>query len=671
MVAHPHLRTSCCARRVARSLASEREIGTRATRRDDLAIGVPGEPDNLNPILFTTQVANNVGRLLFDGLVRFDENLELEPDLAESWEQKQVSTIFFRSADGAIRAAHTLENLRPRWPAWTLTAADPVEKELRLHFETPGAKNPAEIFALLDASETQPLSILRLAGITDQVAATSSAVKRVWRDGARAVEFTFAGSAAEGTAELARLVGHDVADKVKSVAELAYLDEPEIVFHLRRDVLWHDGAPFTARDVEFTYRAIVDDAVASPRRADYQLVQSFEIVDAQTIRIVYRKPYSSALNSWTIGILPRHLLADQPPSSWASHFNRAPIGTGPFRFAEWQTNEHLTLTKNANYFRGAPQLERIVFRILPDRLSMRIAFQTDEIDTFDLDPYSAAQLEKDARFEILSGPALEYHFIGWNLRRTLLQDERVRAALAHAIDADAIIRHIVYNRGERATGPFVPGMWFYNKSVDPIGYDPARAQRLLTEAGWQPGPDRILTKDGQRFRIELVMNNDNQTRKDIATLVQNYLRKVGIEVDVRSYEWAVFISQFVQTRAFDGLVLSWALRNDPDQYQIWHSSQAGPGQLNIAGYHNPHADQLLEQLRTEYEPGRIKALAAELQKTIYDDQPYAFLYVPFNSAAIRRDRFRSNRLFHGEWRDTPVRMTKAGLQPESFHRVPP
>jgi peptide/nickel transport system substrate-binding protein len=167
-----------------------------------------------------------------------------------------------------------------------------------------------------------------------------------------------------------------------------------------------------------------------------------------------------------------------------------------------------------------------------------------------------------------------------------------------------------------------------------------------------------------------VTNNDNQTRKDIAVLTQGYLRRVGIEVDVRAYEWAVFISQVVHNRAFDGLVLSWALRNDPDQFQIWHSSQAGPRQLNIAGYDNRRVDELLEMLRVEYEPARIKQLAGELQKTIYHDQPYTFLYVPLNAAAVRRGRFLSRPPTpdHG-WAEQPVRMHKSGLAPEWFDRV--
>jgi peptide/nickel transport system substrate-binding protein len=177
-------------------------------------------------------------------------------------------------------------------------------------------------------------------------------------------------------------------------------------------------------------------------------------------------------------------------------------------------------------------------------------------------------------------------------------------------------------------------------------------------------------KDGERFRIELVTNNDNQTRKDIAVLAQRYLRRVGIEVNIRSFEAAVFVSQFVHQRAFDGLLLSWALRNDPDQFPIWHSSEAGPGHFNIAGYHDARVDELLALMRVEYDRTRIKELAAEFQAKIYDDQPYTFLYVPLNTAAVRRGRFSSMRPRRdGGWEEHPVQMTKAGLEPQWFRRV--
>jgi peptide/nickel transport system substrate-binding protein len=644
---------------------------TSATRHD-LSMGIPGEPDTLNPILFTTQIANQIGRLIFDGLLRFDENLELAPDLASSWEQRQTTTIFFRSNDAAQRAATLLQSMPDRWRAWSLRDAAVASSELRLFFAQPGTVASGEIFAQFDHSEAERLTTIRVeAPLANDLATRFSAVKRVWHDGARATDFTFATSAEKALQEVGAMAGAEVAAKAKPIGEMDYLDEPEIVFHLRDDARWHDGTRVTADDVIFTFRAIMDDAVASPRRADYQLVREIETTDPQTIIVRYRKPSSFALNSWTIGLLPAHLLRDRPPATWAQSFNRAPIGTGPFRFAEWKSNERLTLTKNDLYFRGAPHLSRIGYRIIPDRLSMRVAFATDQIDLWELDPYSASQLAHDPGFAVLDGTALEYHFIGWNLRKPQLADRRVREALTRAIDIDSIIRNVIYNRATPSTGPFVPAMWFFNPQITPLAFDPARAAELLADAGWQRNAHGILEKNGEPFRLELVTNNDNQTRKDIAVLTQGYLRRIGIEVDVRTYEWAVFISQVVHQRAFDGLVLSWALRNDPDQFQIWHSSQAGPRQLNIAGYNNPRVDELLEKLRVEYDPARIKELAGELQKIIYEDQPYTFLYVPKNAVAVRRGRFLAKppaRDGDG-WEQHPLQMHKAGLSPEWFVRV--
>lgn len=576
----------------------------QAQRKNELAIGVPADPDSLNPILMTTQGAANVTRLVFNGLIRFDENLEPAPDLAESWEQRQISTIAFPSPDAAAAAARMLEDNAARWPGWALTRAAADGDALHLHLDRPGMKAVREIQAA------------------------------VYPGGA-----------------------------------LVRADRSEIVFHLRKDARWHDGAAFTAADVEFTWRAIMDGAVASPRRSDFQHVESMEVVDAHTVRVVYRQPHAFALNAWTIGILPRHLLADRPAAWWTANFNRQPVGTGPFRFAEWKTNEHIALARNAHYFRGSPHLDRIVFRIIPDRVAMRIAFQTRQIDMWEVEPSAAAKLERDPRVEVFSAPSLGYTFIGWNLRQPTLQDLRVRRALAHAIDVDAIIRYAIEGRGRRATGPFTPAMWFHDGAVAPLAFDPDRARQLLAEAGWRAGPDGVLARDGRRFHLELVTNNDNQTRKDIATLVQADLRKIGVEVEVRAFEAAVFIAQVVHTRAFDGLVLSWMLRNDPDQYPIWHSSQAGPRQLNIAGYSNPRADALLDAMRTEYDPAAIKTLAAEFQRTVFEDQPYAFLYVADISTAMWRGSFRVKRPADGGWREEPVRATRAGVPHlEWFHR---
>jgi peptide/nickel transport system substrate-binding protein len=193
---------------------------------------------------------------------------------------------------------------------------------------------------------------------------------------------------------------------------------------------------------------------------------------------------------------------------------------------------------------------------------------------------------------------------------------------------------------------------------------------MLAEAGWKPGPDGILAKDGQRFAFTLITNNGNETRKDVATLVQADLRNIGIEVKVEIYEWAVFLDKHVDTADFDALVLGWSLGVDYDQYTLWHSSQTNPKQLNFCAYKNPEVDHMLDDIRVEYDRDAIKRIAGQLQQTIYDDQPYLFLAVPNPITAMWKDTFRVLRPEKGAWTDEPIRETKAGagVYQEWFYR---
>ena len=180
----------------------------------------------------------------------------------------------------------------------------------------------------------------------------------------------------------------------------------------------------------------------------------------------------------------------------------------------------------------------------------------------------------------------------------------------------------------------------------------------------------MLEKDGKKFSFILITNNANEVRKDIATLVQASLLKIGIKVDVQLYEWAVFLKQFIDKRDFDACVLGWSLGPDYDQYQIWHSSQTGPEKLNTVWYKNPKVDNLLEQIRAEYDKNEIKRFASELQRTIYDDQPYLFLYIPDSTSVMWKNMLRVLRPEDGKWIDEPIRMTKAGagIYREYFYR---
>jgi peptide/nickel transport system substrate-binding protein len=242
-----------------------------------------------------------------------------------------------------------------------------------------------------------------------------------------------------------------------------------------------------------------------------------------------------------------------------------------------------------------------------------------------------------------------------------------------------MVRYILYGHGLQSTGIFTPQMWFFDPAITPLAHDLEKARQLLAEAGWKPGPDGILQKNGERFSFTLITNNGNEVRRDIATLAQDGLKKLGIEVKVELYEWAVFLKNHINKGDFDAMVLGWSLGNSYDQFQIWHSSQANPEQLNVVGYKNPKADRLLEDIRQEYNREKIIAMADELQRTIYDDQPYLFLYVPEGTSVMWKDAYRIRRPDgKGGWIDSPVEMTKAGwaywsdwfYRPEFSDRLP-
>jgi peptide/nickel transport system substrate-binding protein len=320
------------------------------------------------------------------------------------------------------------------------------------------------------------------------------------------------------------------------------------------------------------------------------------------------------------------------------------------------------LVKNPDYFLGAPWLDSVVFRVLPDPLTLQLAFQTKQVDFWNVDPWAVKSFEKDPRFDLFSAPGQAYNYIGWNLRRPLFSDPRVRKALAQAVNVPEMIKYIIYGRGVQSTGIFTPQMWFFDPSVMPLPYDPAAARTLLEEAGWKVGPDGIRVKDGKRFTFTLLANNGNEVRRDIATLVQDDLKRIGIEVKVEIYEWAVLLKRFVSKGEFDSIVMGWGLGYDFDQYAIWHSSQTHPEELNFIGYANPTVDHLLTELRQEYARPEIIRLAGKLQKEIYADQPYLFLFVPESTSVMWKDSYRIRRPGPnpGEWIDSPVTMTKAG-----------
>ncbi len=404
-----------------------------------------------------------------------------------------------------------------------------------------------------------------------------------------------------------------------------------ITFHLRKDVKWHDGRPFTAADVLFTYQATIDPRTPTAYAGDFLKVKKAEILDAHTFRATYDKPFAPALMSWSSAILPRHLLAGKDIAK--SKLARHPVGTGPYMFKEWVSGQKIVLAANPDYFEGRPYIDGYILRIIPDMATMFLELRARGIDRMGLSPLQfTRQTENNLfrkNFNKYRYLSFSYTYLGYNLQKPLFADKRVRQAISHMINREEIIQGVLLGLGQVATGPYKPGTWAQNDRVKKYPYDPQRARELLAEAGWKDtNGDGILDKDGQPFSFEIITNQGNDVRSKCAEIIQRRLAEVGIIVKIRVIEWAAFVNDFINKRKFDATLLGWTIPLDPDIYDVWHSSKTAPEELNFVSYKNKEVDELLEKGRSTFNQEARKKCYDRIQEILAEEQPYAFLYAP-------------------------------------------
>ena len=415
-----------------------------------------------------------------------------------------------------------------------------------------------------------------------------------------------------------------------------------ITFHLRKGVKWHDGRPFTAKDVLYTYQVTVDPKTPTAYAGDFLKVKKAEVLDDYTFRVTYDKPFAPSLISWSSAILPRHLLEGQDITK--SSLARHPVGTGPYLFKEWLAGQKIVLVSNADYFEGRPYVGGHVTRIIPDMATMFLELRARNIDMMGLTPLQyTRQTENNLfrqSFDKYRYLAFAYTYLGYNLKHPFFADKRVRQAISYAINKEEIISGVLLGLGKPATGPYKPGTWAYNENVKTYSYNPQKARELLRAAGWtKTNNDGFLEKDGLPFTFELITNQGNETRQKCAEIIQRQLKEVGIDVKIRILEWAAFINDFINKRRFEAVILGWTIPLDPDAYDVWHSSKTAPEELNFISYKNPEVDALLEKARSTFDQKLRKKYYDRFQEILVEDQPYTFLYVPDELVIISK-RFR-------------------------------
>ncbi|MGE5309044.1 MAG: peptide-binding protein [Deltaproteobacteria bacterium] len=415
-----------------------------------------------------------------------------------------------------------------------------------------------------------------------------------------------------------------------------------IVFHLRKNVLWQDGVPFTARDVEFTYKKLIDPAVRTPYGGDFERVRSLEAVDDYTVRVTYKEPFAPALASWSMFMMPEHILAKEDLNT--TKFSRQPLGHGAYRLRRWKTQDMIELTASPSYFEHEPYIGRYVYRIIPDEATIFLELQMLGVDSSSLTPLQFSR-QTDTKFfrdnyRKYKLPGFNYTYIGYNLDNPLFSDKRVRKALNMAVDKKEIISMVLMGFGDISTGPYVKQSWAYNEDVKPAPFDPAAARVLLAEAGWRDiNRDGWLEKGGRRFAFTILTNQGNEERLKTCQIIQRRLAEIGVSVKIKVLEWSVLLSQYIDKRNFETICLGWTVPREPDNYDIFHSSKTKEGEFNFAGYRNEEVDRLLIEARRIFDQPKRAALYKRIQEILYDDQPYMFLYVP-ESLVILNSRFR-------------------------------
>jgi len=428
------------------------------------------------------------------------------------------------------------------------------------------------------------------------------------------------------------LVKYDKDNKeiIGDLAESFYFkDETTLIFKLKKGVKWHDGEPFSAKDVLFTYKTLTSDAIVSPYAAGFRFVKDVKVLDAYSVEVDYKKPYFKALETWMMGILPEHILKDEK-NLMQSSFNTHPIGTGPYRLTQLEFSKNIELSAFDDYFEGRPKIDKIAFHVIPDPMTRLLMLKNAQLDLGSIEPLvMERQLGADfffKKFDIYEKISLSYTYLGFNLRKKKFADPRVREALSLAIDREELVDILFFKHAKVCTGPFLPGSAAFNPDVKAPKQNIARARKLLREAGYD---------EEHPFVFEIATSNSSSIRPYAAEILQ--YQKAGVIVKLRVMEWQAFLNMVVFPHKFDTVLLGWGLSPTPDPYLFWHSASDKPGGFNLVGYHNPQVDKLIEESQSIIDKEQLAAMWQEMFALIVADNPYLFLYIPNSITAVNKE----------------------------------
>ena len=406
-------------------------------------------------------------------------------------------------------------------------------------------------------------------------------------------------------------------------------DHLVLTLELDPDARWSDGVPITADDVVFTWQVQTSIQIDWLYSDGKDFIASVEAADEDTVRVTFTHTYPYQFMDLNDGlIIPAHAWAKIPFEEWAAtDWKERSLAGGPFRLVGHTPQQEIVLERNPLFYRsGLPYLDRLVFRIVPSEQGLMTQLVAGEIDFIrSVEPAALERIRNHDNLELVIYDDRSYTHICWNTQKPHLATSEVRTALSTAIDRETLIDVVYGGFGRVGVGPVLSSFWAFNRELEALPFDPTTAREILAEAGWTDSDgDGLVDRDGEALGIELLVSAENELRQDLAILIQEDLKRIGVKVELRFLEWGTLMAA-MQGGEFDALINLWEEPTQIDLDGLWHSVPPDEPTFNFGRYANPDVDRLLSEVAELTDFAEQKHLYDQVQEIIVADQPYTFL----------------------------------------------
>lgn len=433
-------------------------------------------------------------------------------------------------------------------------------------------------------------------------------------------------------------------DKLQVVPDIATAmpeiskDGKTMTIKMRKDVKWHDGKPVTSQDMKFSIEFAQDKKTGSPRIASFERIESASCPDDYTLVIKFKQVDSSIMDTLSQKyMIPKHIWekVDRNKPKESVYNKGQAVGNGPYKLVEWKPTERVVLEAFKDYYLGRPNFDKVVILNSGSQATAMLKVETGEADMVYVPESDIARMKTktNINMHVLDRPSFDRMI--FNMRNPMFSDKKVRQAIAHGLNKQALISGIYKGLASPAEGSYHPKLAGFNPNIKKFDYNIATAKKLLDEAGWKVGADGIREKNGQKFKFTLITNRGNIIREKAIVLIQRQLKVLGIEVETRILEWNTLLNKYYYPLKFDAVFIGWNTNITNDQSALYYSDKV-KGFGNQGGFANNRVDEICDAIKSTMDMNEQIKLARELQSIVAEEQPWTHI-------AYRKDGWAINK----------------------------